>query len=149
MVLLRDNITSSCISMHCWVTQRRTHWCMLKEDMQRGRWGIMVRCQKIRLTWKTLANTVKSTALLMHMSWTWSTHKHKLTFSYQSAYILLLMAKIDCIYNKSKTNLEYDRLARGQKLSVHQTVGPKSLCQKKKKKMKPLTFITAPAVAHL
>lgn len=44
------------------------------------------------------------------------------------------MAKIDCIYNKSKTNLEYDRLARGQKLSVHQTVGPKSLCQKKKKK---------------
>lgn len=73
-------------------------------------------------------------------------------FSYQSAYVLLLMAKIDCIYNKSKTKLflEYDRLTRGQKLSVHQIVDN---CWSKelmlKKKIKPLTFITAPAVAHL
>lgn len=73
----------------------------------------------------------------MHMSWIWSSHKHKLMFSYQSAHVLLLMAKIDCIYNKSKTKLflEYDRLTKGQKLSVHQIVDncwTKELMLKKK-----------------
>lgn len=81
--------------------QRRTQWCMLKEDMQRGRWGIMGRCQKIRLTWKTLAIMAKSTDLLVHMSWIWLAQKHKLRLSTQSAYT----AKIDNTYNKSTTKL--------------------------------------------
>lgn len=55
----QDKITSSCISIHCWVTQRRTHWCMLKRTCSKADGGLLW-CQKIWHTWNNISHQWKA-----------------------------------------------------------------------------------------